>query len=126
MGEPAVSLRGFRMLKRILMVAGILAGVAAIVMAIAYFEDRRLSKLTATAPGQVTRVVIHTDSESDESSTIVHFVYAVDGETLSDQSTKAGDASDTFLQGAAVTVCYDPAKPAETEVYQPGRACPPR
>lgn len=113
-------------MKRILVVVGVLAGVAALVFAIVYFEDRRLARLTASAPGQVTRVVLQTDSESDAVSTIVHFTYAVDGRTLSDQSTKGGDVSDDFLQGAAVTVCHDPAKPTETEIYQVGHACPPR
>lgn len=113
------------MLKRILGIVGVLAGVAALVFAITYFEGRRLASLTASAPGQVARVVVQTDSESDD-STIVHFTYAVDGRTLSDQSTKSGDVSDDFPQGAAVTVCYDPAKPTETEVYEVGHACPPR
>lgn len=114
------------MSKRILVVAGVLAGVAVLVFAAVYFEGRRLAKLTASAPGQVTRVVVQTDSESNDSSTVVHFIYAVNGETLSDQSTKTGDVSDDFLQGAPVTVCHDPAKPTETEVYEVGHACPPR
>lgn len=114
------------MLKRILWVVGILAGVAVLVLAITFFEGRRLAKLTASAPGQVTRVVVQTDSETDEASTIVHFTFAVNGQTLSDQSTKGGDVSDVFLQGAAITVCHDPAKPADTEVYEVGHPCPPR
>ena len=114
------------MLKRILWIVGILAALAVVVFAIVYFEDQRLSKLTATAPGQVTRVVVQTDSDSNDATTIVHFVYRVGGETLTDQSSKSGDVSNDFLQGAPVTVCHDPAKPAETEVYQPGQACPPR
>lgn len=114
------------MLKRILMVVGILAAVAVVVFAIVYFEDQRLAKLTASAPGQVTRVVVQTDSESNDASTVVHFIYGVNGQTLTDQSTKSGDVSDRFLQGAPVTVCHDPAKPTDTEVYQVGQACPPR
>lgn len=114
------------MLKRILWVVGILAAVALVVFALIYFEDQRLAKLTASAPGQVTRVVVRTDSETDDASTVVHFIYRVNEETLADQSTKSGDVSDDFLQGAAVAVCYDPAEPADTEVYQVGQACPPR
>ncbi len=114
------------MLKRILWVVGILAAVALVVFALLYFEDQRLAKLTASAPGQVARVVVQTDSETDDASTVVHFVYGVNGETLADQSTKAGDVSEDFLQGAAVVVCYDPAKPADTEVYQVGQTCPPQ
>ncbi|WP_298744614.1 DUF3592 domain-containing protein [uncultured Brevundimonas sp.] len=113
-------------MKRILGIVGILAAVAVGIFAMIYFEDRRLEKLTASASGQVTRVVVHTDSESNDASTVVHFTYEVDGRTLEDQSTKAGDVSEEFLQGAAVTVCHDPAKPEDTEVYRPGRACPPR
>lgn len=113
------------MLKRILVIVGVLAGVAALVFALIYFEDRRLARLTASAPGQVTRVVVQTDAESDD-STIVHFTYAVDGRTLADQSTKSGDVSDDFPQGAPVTVCHDPASPTETDIYEVGHACPPR
>ena len=119
-------MRGIWMLKRALWVVGILAAVAAVVFAILYFEDQRLAKLTASAPGQVTRVVVQTDSDTDDATTVVHFIYGVNGNTLTDQSTKAGDVSDDFLQGAPVTVCHDPAKPADTEVYQVGQACPPR
>lgn len=128
-GAPRRSILGpgeNRMLKRILLVVGILAGVAVLVLALGYFEDRRLAKLTASAPGQVTRVVVQTDAESDDASTVVHFTYGVNGQTLSDQSTKGGDVSDDFPQGAPVTVCHDPAKPADTEVYEVGHACPPQ
>ena len=114
------------MLKRILTIGAVLAGVAVFIVIVVVLEDRRLARLTGTAPGQVTRVVVQTDSDSDDSSTVVHFTYVVAGRTLGDQSTKGGDVSDDFLQGAAVTVCYDPGKPADTEVYQAGRTCPPR
>lgn len=114
------------MLKRVLTVGGVLAGVAVLIFIFMILEDRRLKALTATAPGQVTRVVIQTDSDSGDDTTIVHFTYVVDGQTLSDQSTKGGDVSDEFLQGAPATVCYDPAKPAETEIYRVGASCPPR
>lgn len=113
------------MLKHGLMAGGVLAGVAAVVALLMVFENRRLERLTAEAPGQVTRVVVQTDAESD-SSTIVHFAYLVGGQTLADQSSKAGDVSEDFLQGQSVVVCYDPEDPAETEVYQPGQTCPPR
>ncbi|WP_417230259.1 DUF3592 domain-containing protein [Brevundimonas sp.] len=114
------------MLKRVLTIVGVLAGVAALIFVVVYFEDSRLAKLTATASGQVARVVVQTDTDSDDTTTAVHFTYVVNGETLNDQSTKAGDASDVFLQGAPITVCYDPAKPTETEIYEVGHACPPR
>lgn len=114
------------MLKRVLTIGGILAGVAVFVFILLMLEDRRLKTLTATAPGQVARVVIQTDSESGDDTTIVHYAYVVDGQTLTDQSTKSGDVSDDFLQGAPATVCYDPAKPTETEIYAVGAACPPR
>lgn len=114
------------MLKRALIVASILVGVALFVWIIWVLEDQRLAKLTATAPGRVTQVVLHTDSESNDTTTIVHFTYLVEGRTLADQSSKPGDVSTEFVQGAPATVCYDPAKPADTEIYPTGAACPPR
>lgn len=114
------------MLKRVLIVVAVLVGVAAFVSVVLALEDRRLKSLTAIASGQVSRVVVQIDSETGDASTIVHYAYRVEDQILTDQSTKSDDVSDEFLQGAPVTVCYDPAKPAETEVYTPGATCPPR
>ena len=114
------------MLKNILFAVGALAGVAALIFAISFFDNRRLDRLTAKAPGQITQVVLQTDPESDEMSSEVHFMYAVNGQSLSDQSTMGGDVSGRFPHGAPVVVCYDPAKPAHTEVFKLGQECPPR
>ena len=114
------------MRKHVFIVVGVLAAVAVMVFVVVTLEDRRLKSLTGSAAGQVARVVVQSDSESGETSTIVHYSYRIGAETLTDQSTKSDDVSDEFLQGAPVTVCYDPGKPAETEVYAPGATCPPR
>lgn len=114
------------MLKRILIIGAFLGGLAALVFYLVASEEDRLARLTSTTVGQVTEVIVQTDSESDDATTIVRYSYAVGGQVLADQSSKPDDVSRTFPQGAHVTICYDPAEPAETEVYSPVQTCPPR
>lgn len=114
------------MLKRILVIGGFLGGLAALVFFLVASEDKRLARLTSSTQGQVTEVIVQTDSESDDATTIVHYSYAVAGQALTDQSSMPDDKSEAFPEGALVTICYDPADPRETEVYSTEQACPPR
>ncbi|WP_426042811.1 DUF3592 domain-containing protein [Brevundimonas sp. TWP2-3-4b1] len=114
------------MLKRILIIGAFLGGLAALVFYLVASEEDRLARLTSSTGGQVTEVIVQTDAESDDATTIVHYNYAVAGQVLADQSSKPDDVSRIFPEGTQVTICYDPAEPGETEVYATGQTCPPR
>lgn len=114
------------MLKGILIAAVFIAGLAALVWYMVVSEEDRLKRLTSSTTGEVIELIVQTDDESDDATTIVRYNYVVAGQKMGDQATKPDDVSSSFPRGSVVTVCYDPNDPGETEPFSGRQTCPAR
>jgi hypothetical protein len=85
-------------------------------------ESRQINRLTAEAPAEVLEV-----SESliltRYPSTYITYRYVVGGKTIAGKTTKDGRVSRLYPVGKTNKVCYKPANPQESEIYQLGHQC---
>lgn len=114
------------MLKQVAIAVAFIAGLGALVWYMVMSEEDRLKRLTSTTTGEVIEVIVQTDDESDDATTIVRYNYVVAGQKMGDQATKPDDVSSAFPRGSIVTVCYDPNDPGETEPFSGRQTCPSR
>jgi hypothetical protein len=110
-------------LKRIAIVAAVIVALMVVGLVIKQDEEERIATLTAGATAEVTAVSVRTDQDSSVDTTVVDYRFVASGETVTGQSTKQGSLRDQFAKGSRVKACYDPADPAQSEVFPAGHAC---
>ena len=96
------------------------------------------SNLTAETQGQVKSVVLDRDVKTSKRKTSsnkkktkttvsveteIEYTYSVNGKNYEGYTEKDGDVQRDFASGAAVTVCYNPANPEESDVVPRGTKC---
>ncbi|HEV2765429.1 MAG TPA: DUF3592 domain-containing protein [Pyrinomonadaceae bacterium] len=114
---------------KIVLLIVVFALVAA--LAVFFFVRRRnqLARLTAEAPAQVVSVSVDTDrSRANNRSrtrhtTRVSYSYTVNGSALTGQTSKSGDVRSSYEQGRPVKVCYEPARPENSEIFTADYKC---
>jgi hypothetical protein len=110
-------------------IAAAVAAVLLLAVVFYWLHKRRLARLTAEAPAQVTSVYVERNrrrsgnSRRTETETKITYRYAVGGRTLEGSSTKDGDQSAALRAGARTKVCYNPSAPDESEVFTPDHVC---
>lgn len=111
----------------------LLVVISALVIAVAvFFYVRRrsqLARLTAEAPAQVVSVSVDTDRTRTNNrsrtryKTRISYRYTVNGTTLSGQSTKTDDVKSSYENSQSVKVCYEPARPENSEIFTADYKC---
>lgn len=96
------------------------------------------SDLTAETSGRVTGSVLDRERKTTkrktssgktkkttkiDTETDIDYEYTVDGKSFSGYSEKDGDVRSTFGIGSAVTVCYNPKNPEESDVFAAETKC---
>ena len=96
------------------------------------------SKLTAETTGQITNAVIDRETTtktvktssnttkkktSTSTETEISYTYTIDGNNYTGYTEKNGDVRSNFQIGVAVVVCYNPAKPEQSDVFVVGSKC---
>ncbi len=112
-----------RVRKIIVAVVIVVAGSVAIVAF--WAEKRRLGRLTAEAPAQVTNVTVESRRKRmrTETRTRVSYSFNAGGRTIQDWGEKNGDQRATYSPGAPLKVCYNPSDPDESEIFTPDHKC---
>ena len=105
--------------------AGIVAAVLLIAGVFFLLERRRLARMTAEAPAEVTGVSVERRRRRmrNETRTFVSYRFNVGGQWIQDSSDKGGDQRATYRPGAPLKVCYNPSKPEESEIFTPDHQC---
>lgn len=96
-------------------------------------------RLTAEASGEITSVVLDHDrkitsrrsgSNSRRRTTTkttyetdISYRYTVNGQVYNGETEKDGDVTGRFRAGSPVKVCYNPAQPDESDVFEAGHRC---
>ena len=96
------------------------------------------SKLTAEATAEITRVALDRDTKTTKRKTSsnkrrkktktsveteIDYRYAVNGKTYEGYSEKDGDVQSDFQRGSQAVVCYNPANPEESDLFNAGYKC---
>ncbi len=96
-------------------------------------------RLTAEAPAEITSVVLDRDRKTTRKrsgsnnrrrtttktsyETDITYRYTVNGQVYNGESEKDGDVTGRFRAGSPVKVCYNPAQPDESDVFESGHRC---
>ena len=96
-------------------------------------------RLTAEAPAEITSVVLDRDRKTTRRrsgsnnrrrtkttttyETDIEYRYTVNGKVYDGVSEKDGDLTGSFRSGASVKVCYNPAQPEESDVFENNHRC---
>jgi hypothetical protein len=106
-------------------VAAILAAVGLLLTYFIVSEQRRSARLTSQATGTITKVTLDKDEESSSlDQTLLEYEFVVGGNRIASSDSLPGDKTADFRTGQAVTLCYDPAEPTETNVLtRAGERC---
>jgi hypothetical protein len=81
------------------------------------------ARKTAETVGVIEQVTLKPGSGRANDQLGVEYAYTVNGQPLRYRSWKDDSARDLYAEGAAVKVCYDPAKPQDSAIPEPGQAC---
>jgi hypothetical protein len=111
--------------KRTILIAGTIAAILCVAAIFFWLTRQRLARLTAEAPASVTSVNLDTGSRKKrfDTDTRISYRYVVGGRTLDGAYTKNGDQRSVFRVGMSAKVCYNPARPEESEVFTPDHRC---
>jgi hypothetical protein len=96
-------------------------------------------RLTAEAPAEITSVVLDRDRKTTRRrsgsnnrrrtttkttyETDISYRYIVNGQVYNGETEKDGDMTGTYRNGSRVKVCYNPAQPDESDVFETGHRC---
>ena len=96
-------------------------------------------RLTAEAPAEITSVVLDRDRKTTRRrsgsnnrrrtttkttyETDSTYRYTVNGQVFNGETEKDGDVTGTFRTGSRVKVCYNPAQPDESDVFETSHRC---
>lgn len=117
------------MSRRTVLIAVVVAAVLLLAGVFYWLNRRRQARLTAEAPAEVTSVYVERNrrrtgnTRRTDTDTKISYRYVVGGRTLEGSYTKDGDQSASFRAGAPAKVCYNPARPEESEVFTPAHVC---
>jgi hypothetical protein len=101
--------------------------------------DNFSRRLTAEAEGEITSVVLDRERKTTRRrsgssnrrrtttkttyETDISYRYNVNGQTYNGETEKDGDVTGSFRSGSRVQVCYNPAQPDESDVFENGHRC---
>lgn len=106
-------------MKTWLKVVLVLAGVGALVAYFVVSGEQRRARMTAQASGTITGVEFDQDDESSSlDETDIRYSFTAGGRETRSQTSRSGDRTKDFVPGTAVTVCYNPNKPAESDIAE--------
>jgi hypothetical protein len=108
---------------RLILVLVVLAAALGFALWGAGRDGDRMGRLTAQAPAEVTAVEVNRGGKGRD-TTSIRYRYAVGGQPLEGRASKYGDWSGRAAAGSRGVVCYDPAKPEESEWFPVGQTCP--
>lgn len=108
---------------RLILVLCVLALAFGFVIWGAMRDGDRMSRLTAQASAEITRVEFSERSKGRD-TTSAAYRYSVAGRWVEGRGSKYGDWSDRLQAGSPAVVCYDPAKPEDSEWFPVGQTCP--
>jgi hypothetical protein len=96
-------------------------------------------RLTAEAPAEITSVVLDRDRKTTRRrsgsnnrrrtktkttyETDITYRYTVNGRAYEGETEKDGDVTGSFRAGSSVKVCYNPAQPDESDVFENNHRC---
>jgi hypothetical protein len=96
-------------------------------------------RLTAEASAEITSVVLDRDRKTTRRrsgsnnrrktkttttyETDISYRYTVNGRVYEGESEKDGDVTGSFRAGSSVKVCYNPAQPDESDVFENNHRC---
>ena len=86
---------------------------------------KREARMTAKAEAVLTDVQLHRDAESSSlDETRLRFRFPVAGRTVEAEDSLPGDRTGELSPTERVTICYNPADPAEADLQlDPNAAC---
>ena len=107
---------------KLVLIFGLLAAALAWILIDAGKRDARM---TARAQAVLTEVQLYRDAESSSlDETRLRYRFAVGGRNVEAEDALPGDRTDELAPTERVTICYNPADPAETDVQlDPNAAC---
>jgi hypothetical protein len=96
-------------------------------------------RLSAEAEGELTSVALDRERKTTRRrsgsnnrrrtttkttyETDISYRYTVNGQIYNGETEKDGDVTASFRTGARVKVCYNPAQPDESDVFESGHRC---
>ena len=107
---------------KLLLIFGLLGGALAWILIDAAKRDARM---TAKTQAVLTEVHVYRDAESSSlDETRLRYRFTVAGRNVEAEDALPGDRTDELYPRQQVTICYNPADPAETDIQvDPNAAC---